>query len=73
MGFFDRKSKDSSRPESLEATSPGMLQSSEKLDEANIRTHFDQYRPLFGRILHSSGQHHHRNRHSENHRSLQGN
>jgi EmrB/QacA subfamily drug resistance transporter len=38
MGFFDRKSKDSSRPESLEATSPGMLQSSEKLDEANIRT-----------------------------------
>jgi len=37
MGFFDRKSKDSSRPESLEATSPGMLQSSEKLDEANIR------------------------------------
>jgi EmrB/QacA subfamily drug resistance transporter len=36
MGFFDRKSKDSSRAESL-ATSPGVLQSSEKLDEANIR------------------------------------
>lgn len=37
MGFFDRKSKDSSRPDSLDATSPGVLQSSEKLDEANIR------------------------------------
>ncbi|KAI4745414.1 MFS transporter [Aureobasidium sp. EXF-12298] len=36
MGFFDRKSKDSSPAESL-ATSPGVLQSSEKLDEANIR------------------------------------
>jgi len=38
MGFFDRKSKDSSRPDSLDATSPGVLRSSEKLDEANIRT-----------------------------------
>ncbi|KAI4763429.1 MFS transporter [Aureobasidium sp. EXF-3400] len=36
MGFLDRKSKDSSPAESL-ATSPGVLQSSEKLDEANIR------------------------------------
>ncbi|CAD0081529.1 unnamed protein product [Aureobasidium vineae] len=38
MGFFDRKSKDSSRPESVEATSPGVLESSEKLDEAQIRS-----------------------------------
>ncbi|KAH0287663.1 MFS toxin efflux pump [Aureobasidium namibiae CBS 147.97] len=38
MGFFARKIKDSSRPDSLDATSPGVLQSSEKLDEANIRT-----------------------------------
>jgi EmrB/QacA subfamily drug resistance transporter len=37
MGFFDRKSKDSSRRESSEAASPGVLQSSEKLDDANIR------------------------------------
>ncbi|KAG9716725.1 major facilitator superfamily transporter, partial [Aureobasidium melanogenum] len=42
MGFFDRKSKESSRPDSLDATSPGELQSSEKLDlgkldEAHIR------------------------------------
>ncbi|CAD0105963.1 unnamed protein product [Aureobasidium uvarum] len=38
MGFFDRKSKDSSRPESVEATSPGVLDPSEKLDEAQIRS-----------------------------------
>ncbi|THY10298.1 MFS transporter [Aureobasidium pullulans] len=36
MGFFDRKTKDSS-PEALEATSPGVLQS-EKTDDAHIRT-----------------------------------
>ncbi|KAH0150640.1 alpha/beta hydrolase BEM46/Esterase/lipase/thioesterase, partial [Aureobasidium melanogenum] len=37
MGFFGRKSKESSRPDSLDATSPGELQSSEKLDEAQVR------------------------------------
>ncbi|KAG9841876.1 alpha/beta hydrolase BEM46/Esterase/lipase/thioesterase, partial [Aureobasidium melanogenum] len=37
MGFFDRKSKESSRPDSLDATSPCELQPSEKLDEAQVR------------------------------------
>ncbi|KAI4716639.1 MFS transporter [Aureobasidium sp. EXF-10727] len=38
MGFFDRKSKDSSRSESLEATSPAVPDPSEKLDEAQVRS-----------------------------------
>ncbi|KAI5245032.1 MFS transporter [Aureobasidium subglaciale] len=37
MGVFDRKHK-TAGPEVVEATSPGVLQSSEKLDEAQIRS-----------------------------------